>query len=528
MIGGGVRSCLLRILQVPLHTHVGGIGEFRAEHEERSRIIGVCRDVRPLRHAFDATGIDDRQSLAAGAEVMGGHQNRDARRVADALWALARSNRWTREAEAAEAYLDHDRRGDAPINRAAMELVVAWHGEAIGELTHDGVEWRWRPMASRQPPLIRSTRPGSLPPFIESLLPEGWLARILDDRDERETLRTGRRYMSNITIVDRSVDLASIPRDVLRGRLAHFQNEGTFTGRYGGPTRRSLEETFQENLARMFGSADTPRLSGVQIKAPMCLQSNGDLVPATNEPFTHILKPAGTNGFDDLPIVEWICLTLARAAAFEVPEVAIVLMPDGMAPALLVERFDIRRSENDTRRFALEDFCSVLELPATRKYDGTLERMARGLRPLSSDPVADIEILFRRAVFAWLIADGDMHLKNLALLKVAERESDRFAEVRMAPVYDAVTTILFPGLEHDRMAPKLDGKDDRLGPENFLALARTIDLPQARASELMADCARRVADAAPHVFLPFDAVPNAEKIRDRVRDVVLRRADPFL
>ena len=240
------------------------------------------------------------------------------------------------------------------------------------------------------------------------------------------------------------------------------------------------------------------------------------------------MKPAGTNGFDDLPIVEWICLTLAREAAFEVPEVAIVLMPDGMAPALLVERFDIRRSENDTRRFALEDFCSVLELPAKRKYDGTLERMARGLRPLSTDPIADVELLFRRAVFAWLIADGDMHLKNLALLKVAEMESDRFTRVRMAPVYDAVTTRLFPGLEHDRMALKLDGRDDRLGPENFLTLARTIDLPQARASELMADCARRVADAAPHVFLPFDTVPNAERIRDRVRDIVLRRADPFL
>ena len=114
--------------------------------------------------------------------------------------------------------------------------------------------------------------PAAYHPSSSPCCRKGWLALILDDRDERETLRTGRRYMSNITIVDGSVDLASIPRDVLRGRLAHFQNEGTFTGRYGGPTRRSLEETFQDNLARMFATPDTPRLSGVQIKAPMCLQ----------------------------------------------------------------------------------------------------------------------------------------------------------------------------------------------------------------------------------------------------------------
>src|SRR3546814_3675720 len=56
-------------------------------------------------------------------------------------------------------------------------------------------------------------------------------------------------------------------------------------------------------------------------------------------------------------------------------------------------------------RIALEDFCSILDLPASAKYDGTIERMARGLRPLSTDPAADLDILFRRAVFAWLIAD---------------------------------------------------------------------------------------------------------------------------
>ena len=34
--------------------------------------------------------------------------------------------------------------------------------------------------------------------------------------------------------------------------------------------------------------------------------------------------------------------------------------------------------------------------------------------------------------------------------------------VRLAPLYDAVTTVLFPGLEHDRMALKINDKDDRL------------------------------------------------------------------
>lgn len=448
--------------------------------------------------------------------------------AADQLWALGRINHWIREAEAAEHYLRANGRVAAPINKAGFELLVAWHGDVVGHLSHDGAEWRWTAVAGPNPPLVRENRPGSLPAFIESLLPEGWLAQVLDQRDERETLRTGSRYMSNIAIVGDTGQLAEVPPDVIEGRLAQFDDAGLFTGRYLGPAKQTLEASFQEKLARLFADRHTPRLSGIQIKAPMFLSGDGQLTPAVATPFTHILKPAGTGGYEQLPIVEWICLGLARAAGFELPHVALIHMPDGMAPALLVERFDIRRSGNDTRRLALEDFCSVLDLPPARKYDGTIERMARGLRGLSTDPVADLETLFQRALFAWLIADGDMHLKNLALLKAADAGADRFSDVRFSPVYDAVTTRVFPGLESDRMAFKLNGKDNRLTPADFHALARTIELPQSRASELMATCARRVANAAPAIALPAPFADQGDRTLDRIRHIVQERAQPFV
>ncbi|WGM45858.1 hypothetical protein KOAAANKH_00722 [Brevundimonas sp. NIBR10] len=116
----------------------------------------------------------------------------------DALFALAEQNGWSHEADAAQRYLRTDLQGLRPApNRAAADFIVAWHGEEIGRLTHDGVEWRWAPAEGLRPPLVRETRPGSLPPFIESLLPEGWLAQVLGDRDERDALRGGRRYLSN-------------------------------------------------------------------------------------------------------------------------------------------------------------------------------------------------------------------------------------------------------------------------------------------------------------------------------------------
>lgn len=61
-------------------------------------------------------------------------------------------------------------------------------------------------------------------------------------------------------------------------------------------------------------------------------------------PFTHILKPAGTAGFEMLPIVEWLCLELRRVAGFAVPDIGLMAMPDGMTPALELQRLKHRGS----------------------------------------------------------------------------------------------------------------------------------------------------------------------------------------
>jgi len=451
--------------------------------------------------------------------------------AADAVWALARENGWYREGEGAERYLLGRPAGDkVPANKAALDLLVAWHGAPLGRLTHDGFEWRWKSAQKGGPPLVRETAPGKLPAFIESLLPEGWLAQILHQRDERDALRRGKRYMSNIAVVESRAELAALPSDVLQAELSAFSALGRFTGRYAGPARGQIEETFEQNLARLFAHAETPRLSGVQIKAPMCLTYDGALVPAVEQPFTHILKPAGMAGFETLPVAEWLCLEFGRAAGFDVPAAALIEMPDGMPPALVVERFDIRRSANDQRMLAMEDFCSILDLPTSAKYDGTIERMARALRSLSTEPAADLEILFKRALFAWLIADGDMHLKNLAVLKTAIPGARRFATVRFAPLYDAVSTRVFPGLAGDRMALKLNGKDDRLTRQDFTTLARTIDLPAARAEVVILETAARVHAAVPAVALPAfaGATPAARIAQEQVRAIVLARSAPFV
>jgi serine/threonine-protein kinase HipA len=147
----------------------------------------------------------------------------------------------------------------------------------------------------------------------------------------------------------------------------------------------------------------------------------------------------------------------------------------------------------------------------------------RALGALSTNPSEDVATLFTRALFTWLIADGDMHLKNVAMLKIAAVRSRIFAGVGMAPLYDTLTTRVFPGLHYDHMALKLAGKDDRLHLADFETCARTIDLPLRKARDIISQLATTLGDALDAIALPqlvrnsVTASDTAEAVLEIVR-----------
>jgi serine/threonine-protein kinase HipA len=178
---------------------------------------------------------------------------------------------------------------------------------------------------------------------------------------------------------------------------------------------------------------------------------------------------------------------------------------------------------------ALEDFCSVLELPTEDKYIGTMERIARAVRPLSTAPSDDLLVVIKRALFAWLVADGDMHLKNIALLKIAEPGGRTFRSVRMTPVYDVVTTRVFPRLRHDRLALKINGKDDKLRRADFHALAATAGLRAADADDAIDDMLEKLSRAVDHMTLPQKISYGVEtaKLVEEFLDICRQRMKTF-
>ncbi len=432
----------------------------------------------------------------------------DTKTVIMECWRLAEANGWRVEAGRAEAFIATPLREVQPQGKA---LHVGWHGEEIGVLSHDGSGWRWEQTAAGGATPVRTGAPGRLPPFIESLLPEGWLERVLKPQSEPQLISGGKRYMSNIVISGNADELRTLPEDMLEGRLEAYTREGAFAGAYAGPAP-AFDETLEDRVAALFTSDAMPRLSGVQIKAPMNLSHDGVLRPAEGLVFTHILKPSPGAGFEDLPLVEAACLAAAQACGFETAAHAMVSMPGNLPDALLVERFDIRRDRNDRRKIALEDMASVRGVAPSEKYEGSIEQAARALRSVSSDAEADTALLLGRAALAWLIADGDCHLKNLAVLRVASDGAGNFISVRLAPVYDAVTTRVFPGLENDHLALSLAGKRNRLSSRDFVRAGVTMGMHAGTARDIIASLCGNLSAHLEDLEFTSDRVNRAVEI----------------
>lgn len=347
-------------------------------------------------------------------------------------------------------------------------LAVAYFREVIGYIDTDGPKDNWESTNTPLARFLENSHPGEKPNTFKFLQPEGWLAGVLEGKNYVED---GIRFLSNLTIVnDGSRVLDKIGIDTLHARLADCTDEhGVFQGSYQGPTSSSFTPTFESDLAELWKNELMPKFSGAQVKIPVSLlpdQNGGHIVmSAVRTTFSHILKVPREGYYASLPATEWLGLELAKRAGLETAEHALVEMPDGMAPALLIERFDLPDINDDLRHLLrISDFCNVTGLPPLEhnKYSTDISVCFAALEKQSSDPEADRIALFKRVVLSTLIGDGDMHLKNISVLKSFDRDTGEVT-VRFAPVYDSMTTKIYPELDSRVSALNFDPQPEHGG-----------------------------------------------------------------
>jgi len=183
------------------------------------------------------------------------------------------------------------------------------------------------------------------------------------------------------------------------------------------------EELFHDLVARY---ALRSGVSGVQPKVMLDATERGTAAVGG-----YIVKSWGAD-YPQLAANEFFCMTAAKRAGLPVPEFHL----SGNGGLFVMKRFDLAEGYS----LGFEDMCSLQALGTAQKYGSTYERVARTIKDYVSGEFlqAAREQFFASLVLSCMIRNGDAHLKNFGVLY--ERPGQ---PVRLAPVYDMVTTVAY-------------------------------------------------------------------------------------
>lgn len=235
---------------------------------------------------------------------------------------------------------------------------------------------------------------------------------------------------------------------------------------------KSLQKTFGTSTCPVvdFSLIDMPAqaeqmagkssISGVQPKIYVNFDKKNNTLIRVDDG-EYILK--SQSRFSNVPENEQCCMDIADAIGIDVPPHCLVSLKD-KSFAYVVKRFDRKNGEKINQ----EDFFQVLG--PKDKYIGSVQQICKKLKEISAVPGLDVQLLFERVVFYFLIGNGDAHFKNYSITHFDDER------IRLTPAYDIVCSRLVTN--DDESALAINGKQNKLKREDFDVLADYCNVPE--------------------------------------------------
>jgi serine/threonine-protein kinase HipA len=237
------------------------------------------------------------------------------------------------------------------------------------------------------------------------------------------------------------------------------------------PTLPTLDLELSNLYATAAEMAGKMSISGVQKKVSLRLADDKKSLILAPSGGRYILKPESQ--YDQLPQNEHATMCLAKLASIDVPPLGLIDLSDG-STCYIIKRFD--RLDGGTK-LSVEDFCQLSEKPTKDKYRGSAELCTRLVNKFATEPLIEIRKLYRMLLFNWVVANGDMHLKNFSLL------TDQSGNRVLSPGYDFVCTKLV--LPKDTVALTIHGKRAGITRNDWLEFAKLSQLPPKVAERII-------------------------------------------
>lgn len=222
----------------------------------------------------------------------------------------------------------------------------------------------------------------------------------------------------------------------------------------------------------------------------------------------YIIKPQSE--FPNLPENEHVTMAIAQSLGFEIPPFTIFNV-DKMGMVFAIKRFDLAV---DGSQYRLEDFGQVLEIPSSEKYKSSYNKLAKAISEYSDAPVADLFEMWRRLLFSFYIANGDMHLKNWSLIELESMKGI----FRLSPCYDFLNTRLPLHDEDIDLGLTLNGKKHKITKDIFVSFAKDIKIDHLIEDEFskLEDWMKITEDLVRDCYLPDES-------KERYIDIVRSR-----
>jgi serine/threonine-protein kinase HipA len=288
--------------------------------------------------------------------------------------------------------------------------------------------------------------------------PDRW-GRTLLTRREARAARDERRAARALGELD---FLLGVRDDLRQGALRYLDEKGEFLAREpdGVPVLTDLPSLLDLADRAERDSTSLPDLQRL-------VHAGGSLGGA--RPKAHVIARDGTLALAKFPSAErdtwdvmaweYVTARLAEAAGIVVPACELLTLAERRV--LLVNRFDRRYSAGVTRRVGYASAMTMLE--ASEGDGASYLDIAAVIEVRSDRATADLEQLWRRALFSVLVGNTDDHLRNHGFLHVPGRDA-----WRLSPAFD-MNPDPTPGPKHH--ATSVDGTDAAATVEAVLAVA---------------------------------------------------------
>ena len=338
-----------------------------------------------------------------------------------------------------------------------------------------------------------------LPPVLQMNLPEGYLLQVLQEQFGPHISASpiallsviGRNMVGRVQVAAPGATLSDPAQPIEVAALLKGDNS---------------EAAFAELVKRHAASG----VSGVVPKF-LDAQAEQQTPPLKTSLTTslvthrHIIKGSSRQ----LPFIalnEHLCMQVASRV---LPTAKTEVSDDGQA--LVVHRFDV--DEQGQPLWGMEDFCSLLGLRPAAKYDTTWERIARAVRDqVPGDRRLDtFRQLSLTLLLTYALGNADCHAKNLALLYTSR------ADAHLSPIYDMLTTSVYPGFQYNPPAISFLGKKTWAPGKNLQKfIAATFGIQPKEQQHMVQTIGDAVADVAPQVRQAMTLHPGFADIGTRM------------